>query len=73
MKIELFKHPERDGKPVLDSLDLIRVMGERRSWLVSRSRHNKSCRYGVYFNRTCRTGLKACINLPVIGDFSLWI
>lgn len=43
------------------------------NWSLCWHKHAKSCRYGVYVNWSGRCGLKACLNIPFIGDFSIWI
>lgn len=41
-------------------------------WCLSWSRHVKACRYGLYTNFSKNSGLKACVNLPLLGDFAIW-
>lgn len=64
------KRVTRDGKPV-EELHF-NLFGTRR-WHVAWHPHNPTCRYGTYLNRGGTIGLKACLNLPILGDFSLWL
>lgn len=58
-----------DGKPVNWMWNLF---GCRR-WVVSWHPHNKTCRYGFYHNKGGTIGLKAALNVPLLGDFSVWL
>jgi hypothetical protein len=71
MKISFFKRMRGpDGEPV-KMFDLIRIANKVRGWSLSWHPRNPSCKVGFYNNRS-RCGLVGCLNLPVIGDFSLW-
>lgn len=43
-------------------------------WSVSWHPHTAACRYGYYSNWRCMKsgGLAVQLNIPLIGDFSLW-
>lgn len=58
-----------DGKTYFWNRELIVT----RKWSLSWHPHVSACRYGWYSNPQVRYGgLRAALNLPLLGDFALW-
>lgn len=72
MKIKLIQRPKNNHGEPSSLLDLIRLKLRRSWWALSWGKREPKCKVGVYTNWRANCGLKACMNIPVIGDFSLW-
>lgn len=60
------------GRRLWSIWHLIGWRGKRSGWSLQWHPHTKACRYGWYYNPN-RTGLTVSLNLPILGDFSLWL
>ena len=64
-----FCHPSGpDGLPAKWCWTII----GRKKWALQWHKHTPVCRYGLYTNLRVHGGLVAALNLPLLGDFSLW-
>jgi hypothetical protein len=63
--MKFFTHPTHDGQPVNYAWIIAAAFG----WQLQWSRRCKSTKIGWYFGSR---GLRFALNLPVVGDFSLW-
>lgn len=64
-----FCHPDGpDGLPA----KWCWIIAARKGWSIQWHKHTKACRYGLYTNLRTHGGLVAALNLPLLGDFSLW-
>lgn len=68
----ILSHPTHDGETIAEIWDLISLETRMRHWKLSWHRHAQGCRYGLYTNLKVRYGLFACLNIPMLGDFSIW-
>ena len=48
------------------------IIAARKGWALQWRKHTKACRYGLYTNLRTHGGLVVALNLPLLGDFSLW-
>lgn len=48
------------------------IIAARKGWALQWHKHTKACRYGLYTNLRTHGGLVVALNLPLLGDFSLW-
>lgn len=71
-RLTLFRHCTHDGKAIPWMWQLVGWVGLENSWSLHWHPHAKSCRYGLYLNLRAPCGLVACLNLPLLGDWSVW-